>query len=113
MIEVIVRKYLSTALDGIPVKTEVPKNPPVKFCIVEKTGGTIEEHIKHSTVIVQSYAESMEKAAELSEEVVTLMCYGLVGLAEVSKVTLNSAYNYTDTAEKKYRYQAVFDIVHY
>ncbi len=113
MIEVIVRKYLETALDGVPVKTEVPKNPPVKFCIVEKTGGTIEEHIKHSTVVVQSYGETMQKAAELSEEVVTLMCYGLVGLAEVSKVTLNSEYPYTDTQEKKYRYQAVFDIVHY
>jgi hypothetical protein len=113
MIEVIVRKYLATALDGVPVKTEVPKNPLVKFCIVEKTGGTIEEHIRHSTVVVQSYGESMQKAAELSEEVVALMCYGLVGLAEVSKVTLNSEYNYTDTAEKKYRYQAVFDITHY
>lgn len=113
MIEVVVRKYLETALDGIPVKTEVPKNPPVKFCIVEKTGGTIEEHIKHSTVVVQSYGQTLQEAAELSEEVVTLMCYGLVGLEEVSKVSLNSEYNYTDTQEKKYRYQAVFDIVHY
>jgi hypothetical protein len=41
------------------------------------------------------------------------MCYGLVGLEEVSKVTLNSEYPYNDTQEKKYRYQAVFDIVHY
>jgi hypothetical protein len=55
----------------------------------------------------------LQEAAELSEEVVTLMCYGLVGLEEVSKVSLNSEYNYTDTVEKKYRYQAVFDIVHY
>lgn len=31
----------------------------------------------------------------------------------ISKCTLNSDYNYTDTARKKYRYQAVYDIVYF
>ena len=32
---------------------------------------------------------------------------------DISKCTLNSDYNYTDTARKKYRYQAVYDIVYF
>ncbi|QBX15619.1 hypothetical protein Javan197_0033 [Streptococcus phage Javan197] len=34
-------------------------------------------------------------------------------LPEVSGVHLNADYNFTDTATKRYRYQAVFDINHY
>ena len=37
----------------------------------------------------------------------------MVALDEVSKVSLNSDYNFTDAATKRYRYQAVFDIIHY
>jgi len=37
----------------------------------------------------------------------------LVELDDVSSVSLNSDYIYTDTESKKYRYQAVFDIKHY
>jgi len=33
--------------------------------------------------------------------------------SEVCKCSLNSDYNFTDTATKKYRYQAVFDLVHF
>ena len=36
-----------------------------------------------------------------------------IELPEISSVQLNSDYNYTDTATKRYRYQAVFDFVYY
>jgi hypothetical protein len=32
---------------------------------------------------------------------------------DISRVGLNSDYNYTDTAMKQYRYQAVFVVVYY
>jgi hypothetical protein len=35
---------------------------------------------------------------------------GLIERDEVTKVTLNSNYNFTDTTTKEYRYQAVFDL---
>ena len=37
----------------------------------------------------------------------------IIELDDISRCELNTDYNYTDTARKKYRYQAVYDIVHY
>ena len=34
-------------------------------------------------------------------------------LPEIGAVHLNSDYNFTDTAAKRYRYQAVFDVTYY
>ena len=65
---------------------------------------------------IQSYENSMQKAAELNEEVKHWMLDGMEGLItlnEVAQVQLNSDYNYTDTTTKEYRYQAVYDIIHY
>ncbi len=41
-------------------------------------------------------------------ETVKLAMDSLDELAEVCRVQLNSDYNFTDTASKRYRYQAVF-----
>ena len=57
-------------------------------------------------------ADSMYAAAKLNEEVKAIM-KGIIELPEVSSCRLDSDYNFTDTATKKYRYQAVFDLVHY
>ena len=37
----------------------------------------------------------------------------IVEMDDISKCQLNSDYNYTDTTRKKYRYQAVYDMVHF
>ena len=58
---------------------------------------------------VQSYADSLFRAAEINRAVEKAM-KNLTDLESVSKCKLNSSYNYTDTDSKKYRYQAVFDI---
>ena len=112
MIEKIVRDYLVNNTT-VPVVMEVPKTPPAEMYIIEKTGGDEDEGIFHSTIVVQSYAETLYRAAELSDAVRSMMVYGLIGEADIVSVELNSEYNFTDTATKKYRYQAVFDIVHY
>jgi hypothetical protein len=51
-------------------------------------------------------------AALLNEKVKEKM-EKITELDDICKCDLNSDYNYTDTNRKKYRYQAVFDIVHY
>lgn len=111
MIEKIILDYLNDELD-VKVYMERPSKPTGKYVIMEKTGSSRFNMINRATLAVQSYADSMEEAAILNEAVKEKM-YAAVRLNDVCKVSLNSDYNFTDTAMKKYRYQAVFDIVHY
>ena len=115
MIEITVYDFLKENLLA-PVYTEIKKNPPSKMVTIEKTGSSETNHIKTSTFAIQSYGKSLYEAAELNEVVKEVMMDGLDGLAgldEIVSVGLNSDYNFTDTTTKKYRYQAVFNIVHY
>lgn len=111
MIELIVKNYLSTKLD-IPIVFEHQQNLPKKFILIQKTSGSRENFLNSSTVAIQSYAESMFEAAKLNEKIKNLV-YDLITISEVSKVKLNSDYNFTDIETKRYRYQAIFDIYHY
>lgn len=111
IIEECIRNYLANKLD-VPVYMEKPENKPEKYVIVQKTGGGISEHIWRAIVAIQSYADSMFDAAELNQEAIQAML-GIIQLDEISSCKLNSSYEYTDTSEKKYRYQAVFDLVNY
>lgn len=110
MIETIIRNYLVEAQDR-PVLFEHLAGAGECY-IIEKTGGSEENHIRSSTLAIQSYAGSKARAAELNEALLELMQQA-VRMPEVSAVSINSTYDYTDTAMKAYRYQAVFDIVHY
>lgn len=113
MIEKIVLDYLAAQENFPPVYMEIPPNlPSTPFVVLEKTGSSAENHIFRATIAIQSYAPTMYGAATLNETVKELM-ESLPTLAEVSACDLNSDYNYTDTATKQYRYQAVFDIIHY
>lgn len=111
MIEKSVCDYLNEVM-GLPAFWEKPEDELEEFLIVEKTGGKETEHIKSATIAVQSYAGSMYRAAEINEAVKAVMEH-MTELEGVSRVDLNSDYNFTDTTTKQYRYQAVFDIVHY
>lgn len=112
MIEKIILDHLTSSLSTTPVYMEVPRERPETFVVVEKTGGGKTNHISEATLAVQSYAPSMYLAATLNESVKAAM-ESAISLDAVTKVTLNSDYNYTDTASKHYRYQAVFDVIFY
>lgn len=111
MIEKIVLDWL-TANMTVPVYAEKPEDVPESYLVVNKTGSSVSNHIKSATITVQSYAPSKFEAAELNELVKTAMD-AIVALTAVSRCQLNSDYSYPDTTTKEYRYQAVFDIVHY
>ena len=113
MIEETVLDYLKSAGLSAPVYIEIPKNPSQEYFAIERTSGGMENHIKNSTFAIKSYANSLYRAACMNEEIKTAMLDGLITLGSISKVSLNSDYNFTDTTTKKYRYQAVFDIYHY
>jgi len=110
MIEKIVLDYLS-ANTNIPCYTE-RNGQKGKYIVIEKVGGGETNHIKRASIAVQSLADSMYEAAELNEDVKAIM-KGIIEFPEVSSCRLDSDYNFTDTATKKYRYQAVFDLVHH
>ena len=83
-----------------------------EYIVIEKTGSGQTNHIKRATLAVQSYSSSLYQAASVNERVKEAM-ERIIEMDDISKCELNSDYNYTDTARKKYRYQAVFDIVHF
>lgn len=111
MIEKTIIDYLNNNL-AVPVYMETQEEPPTRYVLIEKTGGSEENHLKSATFAVQSYAESLYKAAELNETVKTVM-KNITTLDDIAKCQLNSDYNFTDTETKKYRYQAVYDFKHY
>lgn len=110
MIEKTVKDHLEDL--GVPVCLEVPASPPEKFLVVEKTGSDRSDRLYRAMIVVKSYGKSLLEAATLNESVLACMDT-LAEEAEVSACRLNSDYNFTDTASKRYRYQAVFDVYHY
>lgn len=111
MIEETILNYLSDALE-VPVRMEVPQEPPGRFVVLEKTGTGKTNCIPRATFAVQSYGASLLEAARLNEQVKQAM-ESLDERDEIASVKLNTDYPYPDTRTKRYRYQAVFDITHY
>lgn len=118
MIELTVLNYLKEQFEKTPVVMEVQQGLGDEFILIEKTGSgqstfsVSSDVLTRSTFAIQSWSGSLYGAMSLNEQVVNAML-GITSIKEVSDVELNSDYNYTDTETKHYRYQAVFDIVHY
>ena len=115
MIETIILNYLN-GLTGAPATAvaEIPAGGVTPPCwVIQKTGGgTIEGRVCTATLAIQSYASTLHGAAALNETLKAAMA-AAADLPQIARVELNSDYNYTDTTKKLYRYQAVFDIIHY
>lgn len=110
MIEKIVLDYLNDKLD---VETHTEEHEELEsYVLIEKTGGGKNNHIFSGTLAIKSYAPTMFKASSLNEEVKEAMEH-IVDFTDVVKCKLMTDYNFTDISKKKYRYQAVFDLVHY
>lgn len=109
MIEIIIRTYLDSVLD-VPVWLE--EKTDATYVLLAKVGSSKSNQLTSSTFAFQSYSSSLYGAATLNDRVKEAV-EGLTSLPEISSVKLNSDYNFTDTATKHYRYQAVFDIYHY
>ena len=113
MIESTILSFLDNAGLDAPLYMEIPENPPEEFYILENTGQSIRDHVRTTTMAVQSYAQSMERAADLAYEIDEVILETLQVLDDVAGVRLNSLYNFTDQSTKQYRYQGVYVITHY
>ena len=121
IIEEAVRNYLDEQIEE-PVYMQEPEinpNPALpnrqrcSFVVVEKTGGSISQHmIKHATIAVQSYAGTTYDASLLSELVKTVML-NMIVINDICRVELISDYNFPKTSIRQPRYQAVFEITYY
>ena len=111
MIETIVLNTLGAELP-VPVYMEAPEEKPASYVILEKTGASSGNRIDHATFAVQSIAQTLYQAAELNELVKTVMNQ-LPWLAEeIFGSELSGDYNFTNTATKERRYQAVYHITY-
>lgn len=108
MIETTLLDWLQSKLPD-PAYMEKTPGAPARHYVLEKLGGSVKDHIWNAVFAVQSCAPSMLEAAEMNSEVIKAML-AAPELPKICDVQLNADYNYTDTASKGYRYQAVFDI---
>lgn len=111
MIEKIILDYVSSALP-VPVRMEVPADPPVRFVVLKRSGRGRENGLFSANLIADSYAESLLEAARINEQVKAVLDE-LDTLDEISSSELSTDYPASDTENKKYRYQAVYEIYHY
>lgn len=106
MIEIKIRKYLEDKLK-VPVYMEHRDKENGIYIVMEKLGGNMTDQIYRSSYAFQSYGDRMLDAIELNDRLVQAM----LAYPECGASKLDSNYNFTETSTKKYRYQAVFDIV--
>ena len=111
LIEKTVVSGLMAGLHTADVYAERPKTPPEAYWLIEKTSASEENHVKMARMAVQSIsAASLLEAATMSHDAEAVMAALPAAEPDVSRVRLNSAYNFTDPDTKEYRYQAVFDV---
>lgn len=102
--------YLSAALD-VPVVMEAPEQT-TDYVLIDQTGSSRTNHIITTTIALQSYGSTLYNAMLLSKDVEAAMV-GFAELDEVTRVELETDYNFTNTTTKQYRWQAVYNITHY
>lgn len=102
--------YLNAEL-AVDVYMEAPEQL-TNYVLIDQTGTSRTNHIITTTFAIQSYAPSLYEAMVMNEFVKVAM-EKFAELANVTRVELETDYNFTNTATKQYRWQAVYSIIHY
>lgn len=112
-----IEQLVRTTLEGItayPAYLEEPPAPrPERYYLTARLGRSEENHISRARLALQSYAPSLAGAMALNREAYNIMKDLLLGDPAVSRVSLVSDYDFTDTATKRYRWQAIYEITYY
>jgi hypothetical protein len=111
VIEIIVKEHLSASLP-VGVYMEIPPELPDRFVVLKKADSSREDQLDAAMFVADSYAPSLYEAALLNEQVKTAMDT-LIEHPAISHVQRSGDYPLTNTAIKRHRYQAVFDVSHY
>lgn len=102
--------YLGSVLD-VSVRMEAPEQT-TGYVLIDQTGSSRTNHIITTTLALQSYGATLYEAMLLNEAVKEAMV-GFAELGNITRVELQTDYNFTNTATKQYRWQAVYLITHY
>ena len=102
--------YLDSVLD-VPVVMEAPEQTS-DYVLIDQTGSSRTNHIITTTFAIQSYGDTLYEAMVLNDAVKDAMV-DFAEIGNVTRVELQTDYNYTNTATKQYRWQAVYLITHY
>jgi len=102
--------FLSDELD-VFVGMESPAQT-ADYVIIDQTGSSFSNRIKTTTFAIQSYGATLYDAMVLNDSVHEAMDR-FTEHPSVAGVHLETDYNFTDTATKQYRWQAVYQITHY
>jgi hypothetical protein len=95
----------------VPVVMEAPKQT-TGYVLIDQTGSSRTNHITTTTFAIQSYEASLYDAMLLNQAVESAM-ENFAELDNITRVELETDYNFTNTATKQYRWQAVYQITHY
>lgn len=99
---------------GYPAFLEEPPAPrPPRYYLAARLGRGEENHLSRARLALQSYAPSLAGAMALNRAAYDVMKTALLGDPAVSRVSLVSDYDFTDTATKRYRWQAIYEITYY
>ena len=112
MVETTVRDYLLQQLD-VPVYLDTPPDPADEYVSIERVGSSRVNMLNTYRLAVQSYGPRKHMAAALNDQVKEIILSGLAELDDIGSVRLESDDDYTDTSTKRYRYQAVYNVVYY
>lgn len=113
IIEKVVNEYLQEALEMDEVYNEDPDGIEPPYVVIEKTGAGQENLINRSTLAIKSYGASLYETILLNDQVKAAMDVIDSAILQISDSSLDSDYDYSDTAKKRYRYQAVYNLIHY
>lgn len=90
---------------GIKAVLEVPEERPDEFISVEMTGGTGDRFIRQASLAVQSWAQTRQRAAEISR----LVEAAVSGIADaeqnVFRAVATGSYRWPDPDSGQARYQ--------
>ena len=114
LIESRVIARLAGQMPGVLVCAEVPEDFPADaaLVVVERLGVSETDRLRRARLAVQSYGLTLLDAAERNEAAL-LALKTLTDDPAVSACRVESSYNFTDEARKRYRYQAVVHVTYY
>lgn len=110
MIEKTVLAYLNEKLD-VSVYAEEPATKESSYCILQTIDAGRKNYINKVTVVIRSYAPSLQEAGELYTRVKEAM-YGINALDNVSSAKLGGGGQAIDEATDRYAYDCVFNLVY-
>lgn len=114
-IEVIVTEWLNSFLDdGWEASGDKPKSTPVKYVLVDRTGGGREAMVlDRAEILIEIYHKNSritasDKANDIADRVIELCNYN----ENITRAVVNSMVNLDDVISQYHRYQVYCDVYH-